>query len=448
MRLTPPEQRSLTSKFPQPSVSGKRLAAAVGAIALAVFAAGIDDAPFVDEYAYITQSYYSDLFFQGRWNDPAWLDHFAFDLPPLPKYFIGLALHVARYQSPGPYQAARWYRDSHTTYGPAALLRAARIPFVGAGVLGCLALFAFGLGVRGPMTGAFAALLLVANPLYRLHAHRAMSDVPCEAFLIAGLASALWGFHQLWYGRLPSALALFGLAGLSAGLSLLCKLNGLLAPMVIGAACGLALLVARIPLGARIGLALGAIAMLGIALATFLALNPSPTARPRGRLLPHQATRAAEGTWNRIREMVEIRLESSRSQQDMFPHNALRSPVDKLAVFLVQGFGRFGPLGPAESDSVVRYEWRQDGGFLIWMPLILIGLVRTYRLGLAQWREGEPPVALALLVWAGVAWTIVAAYVPMAWDRYLLPIQAPNALLVAVGLAGFLDRSQGKAVQA
>ncbi len=27
----------------------------------------------------------------------------------------------------------------------------------------------------------------------------------------------------------------------------------------------------------------------------------------------------------------------------------------------------------------------------------------------------------------------MAAYIPLAWDRYLLPIQAPNAVLVAVG---------------
>jgi 4-amino-4-deoxy-L-arabinose transferase-like glycosyltransferase len=429
-------------------VSGKRLAAAVALIALAVFTAGINDHSFVDEYAYITQSYYSDLFFQGRWNDPAWLDYGAFDLPPLPKYFIGLALRVARYQLPGPYHAALWYRDSHTIYGPPDLLRAARIPFIGAGVLGCLALFAFGLGVRGPMTGALAALLLVANPLYRLHAHRSMSDVPCEAFLIAALASALWGFHRLWYGRLPSGLALFALAGLCSGLSLLCKFNGLLAPMVIVAGCGLGLIVPKLAPRAKIGLALGTLATIGIAFAMFLALNPSATARPRGRLLPHQASRAAEGTYRRIHEMVEIRLASSRSQQQQFSHNALVSPTDKFAVFVVQGFGRFGPLGPAESDSVIRYEWRQDWGLLIWMPLVLIGLVRTYRLGRTQWREGAPPSAFALLVWAGVAWVIVSVYLPMAWDRYLLPTQAPNALLVAVGLAGFLDRPNGKAVQA
>ena len=36
-----------------------------------------------------------------------------------------------------------------------------------------------------------------------------------------------------------------------------------------------------------------------------------------------------------------------------------------------------------------------------------------------------------MLVQFGVALPVVTAYLPMAWDRYLLPIQAPAALLAA-----------------
>jgi hypothetical protein len=47
-----------------------------------------------------------------------------------------------------------------------------------------------------------------------------------------------------------------------------------------------------------------------------------------------------------------------------------------------------------------------------------------------------------------MAWAIVAAYLPLAWDRYLLPIQAPNALLAAVGVFGLWQKWRGKAVDA
>ena len=39
---------------------------------------------FEDEFAYISQSYYADLFFAGQFDDWKWLDLPAYDLPPLP----------------------------------------------------------------------------------------------------------------------------------------------------------------------------------------------------------------------------------------------------------------------------------------------------------------------------------------------------------------------------
>ena len=47
---------------------------------------------------------------------------------------------------------------------------------------------------------------------------------------------------------------------------------------------------------------------------------------------------------------------------------------------------------------------------------------------------------LALVVWAICAWLVVTLYLPMAWDRYQLPIQSGNALLAAVGITCLWDR--------
>ncbi len=63
------------------------------------------------------------------------------------------------------------------------------------------------------------------------------------------------------------------------------------------------------------------------------------------------------------------------------------------------------------------------------------------RLGLEQQlRAGQPPAALALVVWAVCAWAVVTLYLPMAWDRYQLPIQSGNALLAAVGFSCVWER--------
>ena len=50
-------------------------AALIFCAALVVFASSLHALYFEDEYAYINQSYYADLFFTRQFNDPLWLDH-------------------------------------------------------------------------------------------------------------------------------------------------------------------------------------------------------------------------------------------------------------------------------------------------------------------------------------------------------------------------------------
>jgi 4-amino-4-deoxy-L-arabinose transferase-like glycosyltransferase len=428
-----------------------RLGGAIVSLALAVFALGVFDDPFVDEYAYITQSFYADLFFSGKVNDPAWLGAFAFDLQPLPKYLIGIGLRASHLRMPAWDDAFRWYANSHTQFGPPETLMVSRVPFILAGALGCLALFAFGVMVDGRRTGTIAALLLMINPLFRLHAHRAMSEAPCEAFLIAALSVGLLASRHAWAGsRAWASLLGFALAGVCSGLSILSKFNGFLAPIIIGGWCGMSLLAPGLSVRRRLVLAAGAATTFSMAVVTFIALNPALTARPPGPIRAEFATRARQGPWSRFLDMVKFRLDTSASQQQIpkFLPDVLSSSVDKAAVFAVQGFGRFGPCGPAESNSEVRYQLRQDWGLVFWWPVVVLGVFQSFRSGRQQVREGLPPSAFALLIWAAVAWAVVAAYIPMAWDRYLLPIQAPNAVLAAVGLSGLWGRWRGKAVDA
>ncbi len=275
----------------------------------------------------------------------------------------------------------------------------------------------------------------------RLHAHRAMSEVPYEAFLILALGLCLSAMRRIWSGRSRMvSLLLVALAGLAAGLSILCKFNGLLGLMVIGCWGALALIAPRLSLMRKVALAGAAIVIAGVAVVVFIALNPAMTARPKGTLNRWCLVKPSENLWQRFRHMVEFRLDTSSGQKKKFSHNALETTKEKLKVFAVQGFGRFGPFGPSESNSKVRYEGQQDWGAVLWWPVVLFGLFHAIRLGRSQLREGRPPTAVAILIWAAVAWTVVAAYLPMAWDRYLLPIQGPNALLAAVGVSAIWDR--------
>jgi hypothetical protein len=224
-------------------------------------------------------------------------------------------------------------------------------------------------------------------------------------------------------------------AGCSAGLSILSKLNGILALISLFYWTCLALVLPGMPRAAKLGLCAGTGGAIITAWAVFVALNPFMTAHPLVPLPAELRAIAELSTWQRFRFLVEHRGQVSSDQQRMFPHNALLSLSDRAGVVLVQGFGRFGPLGPGKSDSTRRYDPRQDWGALLWLPAVLAGAITAVRLGKQQQRQSQAPTAWALVVWSALSLLVVTAYLPMAWDRYQLPIQAPAALLAALPLA-------------
>jgi hypothetical protein len=177
---------------------------------------------------------------------------------------------------------------------------------------------------------------------------------------------------------------------------------------------------------------------------TFVALDPYMTARPSRVFSPTVARVRAMSLLERTRQMFRLRFQVSAEQQEMFPHNALRTRAEKVAAVAVQGFGRFGPFGPSHSDSTRRFDQAQDWGAVLWLPWVAAGAVWAWRRGRAQRLAGEPPTAWAVLVHFVVALAVVTAYIPMAWDRYYLPLQAPATLLAAgamVGAAGWVGRA-------
>ena len=396
--------------------------------------------PFVDEWAYVSQTYYADLWFEGNVNDPAWLEYPAYDLPPLPKYAIGLALKVAGHPRPGPRSARAWYANTSSRFGPPEALYAARRPSVFFGAIGCGAVYGLGRLAGGRRTGALAALFLMVNPLYRLHARRAMSDVPAEALILVAAVLGLWAWKKLLSERPGVAGGLLAvLAGASAGLAMLAKLSGALALIVVAAWAILAVCLPAVPVARKLAVALAGLVTAMVAVATFAAGNPFLTAHP-SPVPPGLERIDAMSSIARARWMFAHRFRVSDEQKTVFPHNALWTTADKVSVVVAQGFGRFGPFGPRHSDSTRRYDWPQDWGALLWLPAVAAGAFMALRRGASQRARGEPPTAWAILVQAMVAVLVVTAYLPLAWDRYFLSLQPVSALLAAVAVAALSER--------
>jgi 4-amino-4-deoxy-L-arabinose transferase-like glycosyltransferase len=416
-------------------------AVAVAMLALAVFGFRLKGEPhFVDESAYISQSYYAALYCEGRHHDRAWLEYPAYDLPPLPKYLIGAALAAGGYPTPGPSEAFAWYRNTSSRFVSADALAVARLPVVLLGVVGCVAVYGIGMLAGGRAVGVLAAVLLVVNPLYRMLARRAMSDVPCEAFMLLALLLGLWAWRRWVSGRGDGRVwVTIGAAGLCVGLALLCKLSGALALMVLA---GWALLGAVLRGGVVSALGSGLAGLFAVVAAcgTFVVLDPFLTAHPPRPLPAPLAALDRASLAERARLLAELRVGVASSQQEMFPHNALHTPLDKAETAAVQGFGRFGPLGPAHSDSTRRYDLAQDWGVVLWLPCVAAGLAVAVARGRGQRAAGEPPTSWAVAVQFVIVLVVVTAYLPLAWDRYFLSLQAPASLLAAGAAAAGVRR--------
>jgi 4-amino-4-deoxy-L-arabinose transferase-like glycosyltransferase len=350
----------------------------------------------------------------------------------LPKYLIGVALRIGGYRRPGPAAAREWYRNTSRRFETADSLIAARVPSVLFGAIGCVAIFAIGSMAFGRPAGLVAAVLLMISPLYRTHARRAMSDVPAEACILLAMAFGLAAWQRWAAGKggwRPWISMTIG-AGVFAGLAALSKLNGSLAVMILGAWMILGLVIERVPIRSKLALGLATLMAASVAFGTFAALNPFLTAHPKNVVGTPLEGVASASFWGRVDKIAEHRIDVSSNAKDQFPDDALRTPLAKLAAVAVQGYGRFSPLGPRYDDSTRRFEWRQDWGAIVWLPLVLTGLVVALIQGWNQSRRGEPPTAWAVAVAALVAFLAVTSFIPLAWNRYYLSLQ-PGAILLA-----------------
>ena len=411
------------------------------------------EALFVDEAAFASQSYFWDLASSGRVDSPLWLEYPAYDLPPLPKYLIGASLQLRGIPRPSRSAMIAWYANIHESrFLSDGMLVAARWPSVLFGAIGCVAVFALGTTSADRRVGLVASVLLMANPLYRLHTRRAMADAPAEALWLttAAIGLALWR-HGL-EGRLSwkRAITAGGAIGAAGGLAVLAKLNGGLGLMVVALWAPMAFLWNDPEKGCA-GRYAGAIGVAAVAsLLVFSLGNPFVTARPRPPpAFPLYApVPPDQPPWTRIAKVVAHRVETPRSQQASFPHNALTTPRDKILALAVQGFGRFGPFGPSHTDSTRRFDQTQDRGAWLWGPWVLAGLVWASVRGRGQKDRGEPPTAWALAILCMVAMATVGVFLPLAWDRYFLSIQAGSALLAAGVAVAAIDAILGRGKRA
>lgn len=397
-----------------------RLVTLAGILLGASFFVGLGREPhFVDESAYVSQAYFGDLFTTGDHDSLLWFEYAAYDLPPLTKYLVWAGLVAGGDARPGPVAMRAWYADTSRRFETPESLWHARLPIALCGLVTVVAVGRIAFRWRGLWAALIAMTLLTIHPLFRTHARRAMADVPTEMGVAVALAlvlGAIFDGRRKW-------LRAAG-AGLFAGLAASSKLNGLLAGLVIIAWAGMAA-------GRTKALSVGYAALAALVGAVlFLLLNPFLYADPKGLKETNFAEFEPMTVVERMAFLLKHRVEVSGKGQELFPNDALTNLPQKAAALVVQGFGRFSPFGPRRDDSRTRFDAAQDWSAVVWLPCVLAGAVLA-------WRDRGNPQTQAgpyLVVWFAVAVITVGAFLPLAWNRYYLPIVVPSIVL-ASGLA-------------
>jgi hypothetical protein len=68
---------------------------------------------------------------------------------------------------------------------------------------------------------------------------------------------------------------------------------------------------------------------------------------------------------------------------------------------------------------------------LLWLPWVVAGLAVAVVQGRRERAAGRPPTPWAVAIQFVIVLVVVTTYLPLAWDRYFLSLQAPASLLVA-----------------
>lgn len=357
----------------------------------------------------------------------------------LPKYLIGLAWHVAGFQVGDLNDQWDWGADwdwnvASGRMPSAALLAAARWSAALPGALSVPVMFALGWRWGRRRVAYPASFLLATHGVILIHVRRAYMEAALQLGSLLVILAAAWWMERLAHRGegarrwLLPALAL----GMASGLALASKHSG--AVPVIAAGLGVLSAAVRLPRFAR-RQALGGLAIAAaLVVAVFLALNPAWWSDPIGR----------------AGEVLRLRADLVAEQAALFPDAAYSDLPARIGGLIAQvtiadpAYYEVASWAGPLSDGIAAYEaspwtgirYGQGGaGDVAGAILLLLAAAGVARLG-RDWRTWAAAPVIGL--WALLTVLFILAAVPLAWQRYVLPLLPVIILLAAGGLGWVL----------
>jgi 4-amino-4-deoxy-L-arabinose transferase-like glycosyltransferase len=350
------------------------------------------------------------------------------NLGPLVPYLIGAAFVSAgleRRDRAGPWEWGRSYAENVALgHRPArewlTLARGLSVLFAATAVL---IVFALGLQCGGRGHAYLASGLLALNPIFLMHARRAMSEAP----LLALAALVWWLAARCVRASARSRIRLrhWLLFGIAAGTCVAAKHSGVL--FVAAAGAWLACVEWRAARGRSLAASGLHFPIQGVALASasalalFIAIQPPLWSDPIGRLERIVDMRLASFA----RSVEVLGGELGRGERMLralaLPFLSVPEPADDVAemsAYLASGAA--GLMLP----RVI------GGAFTVFA---LVGLTIALRRAIAP-RDAEERSRALGWIFASAAVFAVAALNPVPWQRYFLPVVPLACLLVPLGM--------------
>lgn len=410
---------------------------------------GEDSPPFhLDEAHKLGESYFYHLFFERRdLRHPAWTDdYYARINPPVGKYVFGAVLAAAGQ----PVRDQQLQADFNTYWRtpeelrkrvPDGMLRITRGTSIVFGAALCTLLFIIGRRVGGTAAGLIAAAMLLGYPLFVRYAQRGLTDTILlfHLTLIVPVTLAAGGMlRRHWQGtRAGGAVRRWCLLilmtavvpGLAIALATGSKLNGGLTGPAYAAGVVLAAFVCASPrpLWRRVGLAGGVtILAAGVTLATFVAINPYLYPDPVGRMMDSMK---AWTDWTVYQQIDRgFGLFTGHQKATAVGHYTLFEeslPLPRLLGLV--GLGTVGAWLNVLCFGV---------GLVYLVARCMPGSSATSESGAAKPPANAGPVDAAVVTaWVVVVIVGITPWLPLLWDRYLMPPYLAVGLTTAIGLA-------------
>ncbi len=358
----------------------------------------------------------------------------------LSKYLIGLGWHLAGFRGSDLNDQWDWGADWDWNVASGrmpseALLLAARWSAALPGALSVPVMFALGWRWGRRRVAYPASFLLATHGVLLIHIRRACMESTLLLSSLLVVLVAAWWVEMLARREMrwlpPLAL------GLVSGLAMASKHSGIV-PVIAG---GLGVLIATLRLPALIrrqafsGLVVSAV----LAPTVFLALVAAWWDNPVGR----------------AGEVLRLRENLLADQVTLFPQAAYADLPARFGGLIAQvttadpAYYEVASWASPLDEAITAYEaspWSGirygrgvagDVGGVIVLALALLGGIRLGR----EWRAW--PVAPVIGAWALLTVLFILAAIPLAWQRYILPLLPVLILFAAGGLAWLLDHFPG-----